>query len=182
MNRVGWNKPGLGVVVSLLVFFVSLNAQAKTPYMQKDNFGLGLVLGSPIAVSAKVMLDDTYGIDGAVGLGFMGGGALHVHADFVFHQKLSKTPYFDLLLTLGVGPRIGVWFGGKAQKYWSKKATHDDSSFGLGVRAKVGVNFLLERVPVELFLEAAPGLGVLPYIGGFIDGGIGVRYYFDAIF
>ena len=176
-------KAWLGIISIAVVASVGsltpMPAEARASYMSDHDFGLGLILGSPTAVSVKYMFNDTSALDGGVGLGFLGGSHLHVHADYVHHIDLTRHRYFDLYLTLGGGLRSSVWFDEGGPRYFStEKRKKQKAGFGLGFRAKTGLNFALRMVPVEVFLEVAPGLGVIPYIGGFVDGGLGARYYF----
>jgi hypothetical protein len=49
-----------------------------------------------------------------------------------------------------------------------------------GIRFPIGLSWLAERVPVELFAEIVPVLEFAPDTDGDIDGGVGVRYYFKT--
>jgi len=49
---------------------------------------------------------------------------------------------------------------------------------GLGIRFPVGVAYLFDDAPVDLFLEVAPTLDLVPGTYLDFDAGLGVRYYF----
>ena len=50
----------------------------------KGTLGVGIILGEPTGITAKLYLKDDVAIQAAVGSAFIGGG-LHLHADYVFH-------------------------------------------------------------------------------------------------
>src|SRR5688572_28336210 len=67
-------------------------------------FGLGVIVGSPTGVSAKLYLNRTNAIDGAIGLSVLGAGGLHVHADYLWHPlMLARDDAFFLPLYIGAG-------------------------------------------------------------------------------
>jgi hypothetical protein len=137
----------------------------------KGTLGVGIILGEPTGISAKLYLKDDVAIQGAVGSAFIGGG-LHLHTDYVFHPYILQTrPSFVLPVYIGPGVRLIDYTNGR-----------DDSSFAIGVRGVVGMLFDFKEVPLDAFVEVAT---VLEY--EFKDGrgaalrfnaGAGVRYYF----
>jgi len=137
----------------------------------KGAFGIGIILGEPTGVSAKLYLKDDQAIQGAIGSAFIGGG-LQIHGDYVFHPYILQTrPSFVLPLYVGPGLRMIDYTNGR-----------DDSSFALGVRGVVGLLFDFKDVPFDAFVEVA---AVLEYEfkdgrGGALtaNAGAGVRYYF----
>ena len=50
--------------------------------------------------------------------------------------------------------------------------------FQVGVRGPAGVSFELTKVPVEFFLEVAPGAWFVDWVDFDLDAAIGARYYF----
>jgi hypothetical protein len=138
---------------------------------EKGVFGIGLILGEPTGVSAKLYLKDDQAIQGAIGSAFIGGG-LQIHGDYVFHPYiLQSRPSFVLPLYVGPGVRLIDYTNGR-----------DDSSFAIGLRGVVGLLFDFKDVPLDAFVETAL---VLEYEfkdgqgGGFtLNAGAGVRYYF----
>ncbi|HEU0035472.1 MAG TPA: hypothetical protein VFQ53_32905 [Kofleriaceae bacterium] len=136
----------------------------------KGTIGVGIVIGEPVGVCAKLYLADDQAIQGAVGSAFIGGG-LQVHADYVWHPYiLQKRDSFVLATYLGPGVRVIQYSEGR-----------DASYVALGLRAVGGLLFDFDN-PLDAFIEVA---GVFEY--GFADGkgaglalnaGAGVRYYF----
>lgn len=138
---------------------------------EKGTLGIGVILGEPTGVSAKLYVKDDQAIQAAVGSAFVSGG-LQLHADYVFHPYILQTrPSFVLPVYIGPGIRLIDYTNGR-----------DDSSFAIGVRGVAGMLFDFKDVPLDVFVEVAT---VLEY--EFKDGegaalrlnlGAGARYYF----
>lgn len=151
-------------------------APASADTVEKGNFGLGLIVGEPTGVSAKLYLSDTTAVSGAAGFAFVGGG-LHLHADYLWHPwVLTRESKFVLPAYIGAGLRLFNHDRGRGG---------DSDDLHLGVRGVAGILFDFTEVPLDAFLEVA---GVLDWRsadddhGGFpkfgINAGAGVRYYF----
>ena len=110
----------------------------------KGAFGVGIILGEPTGVSAKLYLADDHAIQGALGFGFVGGG-LHVHADYVIHPLiLQAREQFVLLVYVGAGVRVIDYRNGR-----------DDDSIALGLRIVGGILFDFKQIPLDAFVEVA---------------------------
>ncbi len=136
---------------------------------EKGTIGVGIILGEPTGITARLYLKDDQAIQAAVGSAFYGGG-LQVHADYVIHPYILQTRESYVIATyVGPGARVIQYRDG------------DDGYTALGLRAVGGLLFDFQ-IPVDAFVEVA---GVLEY--GFQDGegfglalnaGAGARYYF----
>jgi hypothetical protein len=137
----------------------------------KGTIGLGIILGEPTGISAKLYLSDDRAIQAAAGSAFLGGG-LELDADYLFHPYLVESrPSFVLPLYVGPGVRLIDYSDGRSTSY-----------FAIGVRVVGGLLFDFKAVPLDAFVEAGP---VLEYqfkdAGGAalkLHAGAGVRYYF----
>jgi hypothetical protein len=166
------------IVVAVLVVIVGLvaappSAAAQPPGEEKGTFGIGLILGEPTGISAKLYLKDDEAIQGAIGGAFVGGG-LQVHADYVFHPWiLEDRESFTMPVYVGPGARVIDYNSGRG----------GSSYVAIGARAVAGLLFDFKDTPLDVFVEVA---GVFEYgfsstDGGFglaINGGAGARYYF----
>jgi hypothetical protein len=149
-------------------------AQAQSEGVEKGPLGLGIIVGEPTGVSAKLYLDDDTAVDAALGSAVVSGG-LQAHADYLLHPWiLTDESSFVLPAYVGGGIRILDGGGGRSE-----------SEFHLGIRAVVGMLFDFKSIPLDVFVEVA---GVVDYvfsdvaddegIGFGLNGGAGVRYYF----
>lgn len=137
----------------------------------KGTFGLGLILGEPTGITAKLYLADDQAIQAAAGFAFIGGG-LHLHADYVFHPYILQTrDSFVLPVYVGPGVRLIDYSDGR-----------DDHFLALGVRAVGGLLFDFTEIPLDAFVEVA---GVLEYgfdadegFGLALNAAAGARFYF----
>jgi len=137
---------------------------AKEPGYPDRRIGVGLMAGEPSGVSLKYWLSEDSAIDAGVGWSFHDDDDFHFHADYLFHL-------FDLI-PFDPG-RMPVYFGGGARV---KIRDHRDDLFGL--RAVAGVEYLFEKVPVDLFVEAGPVFDVAPDFEVRFTAAIGARYWF----
>lgn len=141
-------------------------------------FGIGGMLGSPTGLSMKYFFAKPHAIDIGLGFQWFGHAALGIHVDYKFHIYLAKPEPFELPLYFGVGPKLFIWFHDHCHYYWGGKDHCREGFVGFGIRIPIGVAFHFNKVPLDVFLEIVPGVGFFPWFGMFVDGAVGVRYYF----
>lgn len=140
-------------------------------------FGVGLILGEPTGVTVKYDMNNVSAIDGGLSFRFdryiMAYGDYHFKFDGAFGRDVNffnqLTPY------IGVGAVILV-SNDSDYHYFDDKWRDDD--FALGIRVPVGIEWRTPRVPLGVFAEIVPGIAIVPGTDGFVQGGIGVRYFF----
>lgn len=125
-------------------------------------FGAGLMLGEPTGLSAKYWLSERGALDFGVAWSFGNETALHMHADYLFHE-------FDLV-KVDDEPLIFYWGGGVRLKF--------ENQTKFGIRIPVGLAYELKRDPLEFFLELAPIVNLAPKTSASINAAVGARYYF----
>ena len=154
-------KHSLSIILKTVVAIIFFSAVNHVAAAQHEGFGIGVILGEPVGVSGKVWTSETKAFDGAVGWSFAGDGALYIHSDYLWHN-------LDLIeVEKGLLP---VYYGGGA-----RFLIGDDTKFG--IRGVVGMAYLFDSSPVDIFLEIGPIFDFIPSIGFSMSGGIGVRYY-----
>jgi hypothetical protein len=142
---------------------------------QDHGFGLGIVLGEPTGLSAKLWTSNNNAFDFGLGLGLGGdrikykgvyenSGRLHFHMDYLWHSfnAISSTEKFPLYY--GIGGRFNTSGG------------YDDS---FGVRGVFGIAWFPRATPIDVFFELVPVFQVTPLTGFGIDAGLGIRYFFQ---
>jgi hypothetical protein len=128
-------------------------------------FGVGVVLGEPIGGSVKYFFNDTMAIDGAAGWSARDHSDLYLHSDILWHN-------YDLL-PVSQG-RLPVYFGvGGLARF---RSHNEDNQ--VGIRVPVGISYLFNNAPLDVFGEIGPAIDLAPLIRGEITGGIGVRFWF----
>ena len=124
-------------------------------------FSLGAVIGEPTGVSAKLWLDRRSALDAAVGFSFARATAFNLQLDYLVHLHDVLDPASGTaMIYLGGGARI---------------KTEDDTRFGF--RVPVGVEYVFEVTPMDLFLEIAPIVDVTPEVVLSFNVGIGFRFF-----
>jgi hypothetical protein len=128
-------------------------------------FGAGATFGEPIGADVKYWFNEKMAIDGAMGYSFHDNTELYMHSDILWHAfNLFPISHGQLPLYFGVG--------GLA------RFRKDDIPNEVGIRAPVGVSYMFENAPVDIFMEVAPALDIAPGLRGEVTGGIGIRYWF----
>ncbi|MFT3694502.1 MAG: hypothetical protein QM831_15245 [Kofleriaceae bacterium] len=139
---------------------------------EKGTLGVGIIVGEPTGICAKIYFAKDRALQIAAGSAFISNG-LQLHADYVFHPWiLQDRDSFVLPVYIGPGFRVIDYSGG----------SNGSDHFAAGLRGVVGLLFDFKSVPLDAFLEIA---GVLEYdfksgngFGGAVNFGGGVRYYF----
>ncbi len=153
-------------VIALCVFF-----SVQTSNAQERKFGLGVIIGEPTGISAKLWTSNSTAFDFGLGWSmggdrfgrYDGGSRVHIHMDYLWHawNVIHSTERFPLYY--GVGGRINSGAG-----YNSSVA----------VRGVFGIAWLPRETPIDIFLEVAPSLQLTSSTGFRIDPAFGARYYF----
>jgi hypothetical protein len=163
-------KKLLPFIVLVLMGFLS------TPTVAQDHgFGLGLILGEPTGLSAKLWTSKINAFDFGLGVGVGGdrikyegyydnGSRVHFHMDYLWHSfsAISSTERFPLYY--GLGARFNSGGGYKES---------------IGIRGVFGIAWLPRSTPIDLFLELVPVLQITSSTGLGIDAGLGIRYFFQ---
>jgi hypothetical protein len=129
---------------------------------QKAGFGVGGMVGEPLGASFKAWMSDHTAIDGGVGFANYDDDGWQLHADYLFHN-------FEWL-SAGSG-RLPVYYGIGARLKFT-----DDTH--VGFRAPIGVSYILDNAPVDIFGEVAPILDFTPHWRVEWNAVIGARYWF----
>jgi hypothetical protein len=128
---------------------------------QDRGFGLGIILGEPTGLSAKMWLSPRNAVDAGLAWSFHRNGFLHIHADYLWHFPGAINSTERLVLYAGLGGRLG---------------TSREGVFG--VRVPLGLAWWPRGVPLELVVEVVPGMDLLPATDFEMQGGLGLRWYF----
>jgi hypothetical protein len=174
------------VVTAALVAGVGRSARA-TEVGYNRSFGLGLMLGDPTGLTAKLWVGRTNALD--FGVGFWGYGVndrcfqdangntvctspgVHngsFHMDYLWQSNIVRSSA-QLDWHIGAGGRAVFWGGGCV-----------NSCVNIIARAPVvGLDLMFTNPGwLELFFEIAPAFYIVPPIYFDVEGGIGVRFYF----
>lgn len=147
-----------------ILFFMVLGLMmilVKPITAQDHGFGLGIILGEPTGVSAKLWTSKDNAFNFAAAWSFKGDGNLLLQADYVWHFFIpvssGKLPFY-----IGIGGRVVL---------------ADDPLFG--ARIPIGLDYLFASAPIDVFVEIVPILDFVPETDFSVNGGLGVRYWFN---
>jgi hypothetical protein len=158
----------IAIVTMILAFeCVALAASPVAPRSGASKpglFELGLNLGEPTGVSAKLWLDRTSALEGIAAWAFTQGAfALSVDYLLNFSDAIKvETEVFT--------PFVGI---GGVVRFSSRTA-----DVQVGIRIPLGILYAFRDVPLEISLDIVPGLNLFPDTTLLAMGGIGIRYCF----
>ncbi|MBL7964330.1 MAG: hypothetical protein JNM31_10870 [Flavobacteriales bacterium] len=155
------------ITTLLAVTFITARAQ-------DQGFGLGIMVGEPTGISGKLWLGGSNALAMGLAWGGLGqsGGYFHVHTDYLFHN-FSLIPVSSGKLPLHYGPGVRMRFWNDGYEYKGK-----DRDFDLGVRLPVGLTYMFDEAPVDIFFELVPSLSLIPDTSFDLDFALGARYWF----
>ena len=129
-------------------------------------FGLGLIIGEPTGIGAKLFLGGGNAVEGALAWSASGNNEFHLQGDYVYHWfDLIKVERGQLPVTFGIGGRIVF-------------RENDKDLFG--IRFPVGLAYELEQAPIDFFFQLVPILDLVPDTDVDFEGAIGARFYFGS--
>jgi hypothetical protein len=148
------------LAIGMLVSLKPDSAKAQAKNEEGGNFGVGVMFGEPTGVSIKLWRSERSAFD--IGAAWSLAGrteALHLHADYLLHSWFEDEE--NLAFYYGIGGRV---------------IFADDPT--AGVRIPVGLNYVFQKIPFDIFIEAAPILDITPDVELAGNGAVGIRYYF----
>jgi len=148
---------------------------ARVSVAQDRAFGLGVIIGEPTGISAKLWTSPVNAFDFGLGWSvggdrigkykgkYDGGSRVHFHMDYLWHafDAIHSSERFPLYY--GIGGRINSGAG------------YDAST---AIRGVFGIAWLPHNTPIDVFLELVPSLQLTSSTGFGFDAGIGARYFF----
>ncbi len=146
------------VFLLLLVGFVFVG-QSRA---QKEGFGLGVLLGEPTGINFKAWTGYKTAVVGTAAWSFGHQNSFQANIDYIFHDfDLIRLDDDYLPIYYGIGVRV--------------KTTTD---VRMGIRFPLGINYMFEKAPLDIFVELVPVFDLAPKTELYLNGGIGIRYFF----
>ena len=157
----------LGLATTVALASNGQTLQTSTDRSASDNlenrFGVGLLLGEPTGLSMKYWLNESFAVDGGVGASFFRENGVQLHSDVLWHAfGLFDVPEGRLPLYFGLGGRVKF----------------EDGDDRFGIRFPIGVSYMFDQRPIDVFLEVAPILDVSPSVQGSFNAVLGARVWF----
>jgi len=146
-------------IVSIMLIAMVLCGTAQA---QSNGFGLGIILGEPTGINFKHWTGQKTALVGAAAWAFGRENAFHLHMDYTFHNfRLIKAERHSIPFYYGIGFRF-----------------KDEYRDRFGARFPLGIIFMFDDAPIDIFLEIVPIFDFAPRTELSFNAGIGARYYF----
>jgi len=130
---------------------------------QESGFGLGVIIGEPTGISAKLWTSPVNAFDFALGWSTREGNQTNFHMDYLWHSFGAIHSSGRFPLYYGLGGRL---------------MTGPDNDGSVAVRGVIGIAWMPYNTPIDIFLEVAPTIQLTSSTGFSIDAGIGARFFF----
>jgi hypothetical protein len=171
------------LAAALLLVVIGQTARAtEVGYSRK--FGLGVVIGDPTGLSAKLWVAPTNALD--FGFGFWSGvngdcfvdnNNQTVCANAGVHNGTFNLDYLWQSNIIRGSAQLDWYVGGGGRLIWWGGC--QSNCVAVAARAPIGLSLMFQNPSfLEVFFELAPSFWIVPDIGFGIEGGIGVRFYF----
>lgn len=153
-------KPVGGIVFLGILLAAGTASHAQN---QQSQVGIGVMIGEPTGITFKKWTSGTTAIDLGMAWSIGRYDALHVHADYLWHNRgtFAEVDEGSLMPYVGVGGRLLFL----------------EEDVRVGLRIPLGINYLFDEAPLELFLEVAPVVSLVPDTDFDMTGNVGVRVY-----
>lgn len=154
------------IILGLLVLALVLPFCDRA-YAFMEGLGIGIIAGEPTGLSVKKWINESSAVDAAFAWSFIDNTSFQIHADYLRHK-------FDLIREFNARTPFYYGIGGRL-KFKGGNGNKDESR--AGIRIPVGLSYLFEEEPVDIFIEFAPILDIAPETGMDLSAAIGIRYY-----
>lgn len=153
------------LVITSIVLLIGVSESSA----QQRRFGLGVVIGEPTGISMKLWRSSTRAITAGLGWSISQNqndvqkSRFNLHVDLVRHSfnAISSPERIPVYYGLGAGLAGG-----------------SDSEGSLALRTVLGIAWQPAQTPIDVFLEVAPSLEVVPTTTFYLNAGLGMRYFF----
>lgn len=158
------------LTATVLLLFLALGFSPAQAQDDDSRVGVGLMIGEPTGLSFKIWTSGTKAFDAGLAWSVGRYDAVNIHVDHLWHNAnvFDEVDEGLLAVYLGVGARLIF-----ADDY----PDPGDNDVLMGVRVPVGINYLFDGNPLELFLEIAPVVNLVPETDFDINGALGLRVY-----
>lgn len=140
-----------------------------------NDIGVGLNAGTANGVNAKYWMSEHTALAASAAFS-QNNTALAL--DYLYHFRNWSETYPQASNVIAPYGGLGVItaFGSGTNQYFNTSVSGSTGTGGL--RVPVGIEYLPHAVPVGVFAEIDPGLGVTPATYGFFQAEVGGRWYF----
>lgn len=151
------------LVTSFALFFAAFSSGASYALPSPGQVGLGLIAGQPSGLSGRYVLSDSASIDAGLSWRLGAVSGVSFYADYLIDKpELIKTVAERFPVHFGIGAAVG---------------SYADTTI-LAARIPGGISYYFREQPVQLFIELAGFLTLVPDTDFDIEAFLGARFYF----
>ncbi|MBD3180566.1 MAG: hypothetical protein GF417_13865 [Candidatus Latescibacteria bacterium] len=148
----------------MIILVVTICPLISSAPAASESFGAGIIVGEPTGLSFKNWVSSHTAFAAGAAWSFEKDQALYFHLDYLIHRPgVKRVKKGNWHFFFGLGGRI--------------KLEDDDSR--IGARIPLGVNYLFEDADLDFFFEVVPVMDLAPETDFSLNGGFGMRYFFD---
>ena len=130
---------------------------------QQSGLGMGLILGEPTGISGKYWMSPWSAIDGGFAWSIDKKGTIQIHGDYLWHN-------YDIISV--IKGKLPIYYGIGGRLVFATDNI-------VGVRGVIGLDYVFDGTPLDIFFELVPILDLAPKVGFDFNAAIGIRYYFN---
>lgn len=145
-------RTAIRAIVLVLVLYTGVQG------MESRKFGIGLMVGAPVGISLKYWLNEVNALTGGISLG----DDTIIQLNYLWHD-------FDVIRVTDGRLPLHYGFGVQVQSEKDNK---------VGLRGVIGLTYIFERAPFDIFCELAPLLEIGDNSEFRLTASAGARFYF----
>jgi len=150
-------------ILRIIIVFIGISLTCSTSALA-GSFDAGIIVGDPTGLSIKGWLNDTQAFDVAASWSSGRRDKRYIHADYLRH---------DYTLINVTGGSLPVYYG-----IGARVLDEDGRDTKAGIRIPIGLDYLIDKLPLSLFVELVPRLDLTPDTDFELDAALGIRYRF----
>lgn len=171
----GFAKFASALAFALVASNVAVSTAQAAESAVSGPFGLGVILGEPTGVTVKYDADANTAFDAGLSFRFDRYVMLYGDWHYKFAGAFGSRNFLNQLTPYVGAGAVVLFLNDRDYRYFDDDL---DGDFALGLRIPIGIEWRTPKVPLGVFAEVVPGLAVIPGTDAFIQGGVGVRYFF----
>ena len=150
------------LIVLLLVVSV---LPAAVPAKEGHKFGIGIAVGNPTGVDFKFWFNRRRAFD--LALQWKSDVQTYFHINYLFHD-------YKFVPKKGLSGDVPVYYGAGIHVLDAANVPAET-----GIRLVMGIDYLFDEMPVDIYAEIVPTVIIQPNAGGMLAVCMGARYYFE---
>ena len=154
----------MNLLARLAILIICLIASWEVSNSQSRGFGAGVIIGEPTGLNGKAWISGQTALVGGIAWDLGGpDDRFQIHLDHLwhFHDAIRSSEQFSPYL--GIGGRLIA----------------DDGEGGFGVRVPLGLVWIPDNAPLDVFVEIVPIVDLAPNTDLEGNWGLGARFFFD---